>query len=302
LSRIFAMVACGLLALGSRSVAESVVSAPVVSVPIASASLEIQPITGPYGVGTLTQVLTDSSRPETISTTPDDYRKVALRLWYPTAATDTTVPYFSGALALRLAKIHLAGLDVQGDLDPDIKAHGREGATVAPGAEPFPLLVFPPGWGVPAVFYRDFIEDIVSHGYVVAAIDHPYFSGLTVFPDGTAAFSIEMEVLADGNLVPKAEQPKGIAVPDDFSQTYLKEILVPDVGFVVDYLDGLPPSHALYGRLDASRFGMYGQSLGGIIAVEAAKVLPGCQAVLNIDGWSTDLNLPLHDPEVPLFF
>jgi hypothetical protein len=44
-----------------------------------------------------------------------------------------------------------------------------DNALMAPGRQRFPLLLFAHGWGNPTFLYTAELEDIVSHGYVVAA-------------------------------------------------------------------------------------------------------------------------------------
>ena len=248
-------------------------------------------------------VMTDSTRGETLSEDPNDFRRVLVQLWYPAQkpSDGDPVPYLGDELTFRLAKLHLMSLDIEGKLDRTQQAHGRPEAPVAEHSSPFPLLLFSPGLGVPAIFYRHTLEDLVSHGYAVAAINHPYFSGLTVFPDGRIIPSVEMILLPNGDLGSAAEQPEEITLPDDFNDTYFDDILLRDVQFVLDYLKGLAPDHDLYGRLDVSKFGIYGHSLGGVIATQAAREMPACKAAVNIDGWSADMERPATHPAVPLF-
>jgi len=47
-----------------------------------------------------------------------------------------------------------------------------------------PVLIFSPGGGMPREVYAAQFEDLASHGYVVAAISHPYDAIVTIFPDG----------------------------------------------------------------------------------------------------------------------
>jgi predicted dienelactone hydrolase len=37
----------------------------------------------------------------------------------------------------------------------------------------WPVVLFPPGFGVERELYAGLAEDLASHGYVVLAIDHP---------------------------------------------------------------------------------------------------------------------------------
>jgi hypothetical protein len=59
-----------------------------------------------------------------------------------------------------------------------------EDAPIAPCKQRFPLLLFSHGWGNPTFLYTAELEDIVSHGYIVVAVDHPYDTAYMLFPDG----------------------------------------------------------------------------------------------------------------------
>ena len=182
-----------------------------------------------------------------------------------------------------MAKLHLKSLDIEGNINRAIQAYGTVDAPVSESTATFPILLFSPGFGIPSTFYRSIVGDIVSHGYVVAAINHPHFSGITVFPDGTLVPSVEIEDSGD------------------FSSAYF-DIVLADVKFVVDVLKGLEPGHGLYGRLDLSGFGIYGHSLGGAVAIQTASEMPECKAALSMDGWHPDLQYGPDSLEIPLFF
>src|SRR5207247_10658468 len=49
-----------------------------------------------------------------------------------------------------------------------------------------PVLICSHGFGVLSRTYTSQLEDLASHGYVVAAIAHTYETMATVFPDGRA--------------------------------------------------------------------------------------------------------------------
>ncbi|WP_212982567.1 alpha/beta hydrolase [Paenibacillus cineris] len=51
-------------------------------------------------------------------------------------------------------------------------------------AAPFPLIILSHGMGPGMVLHASQAEELASHGYVVAAIDHTYSTLATVFPDG----------------------------------------------------------------------------------------------------------------------
>ncbi|GEM_PF-1621896 len=128
---------------------------------------------------------------------------------------------------------------------------------VAPGA--FPLLTFMHGLGAhTAAYTASFIEPLASHGFIVAAINHPVYSGVVNFPDGHSVYG-----------------PTGGA--DDGTVA----VMVGDAGFVVDHLMSDPKWQ---GSIDFARVGSYGHSLGGAISVELLVQDASFIAGMDADG------------------
>ncbi len=109
------------------------------------------------------------------------------------------------------------------------------------------------------------IEELVSHGYVVAGIDHPYTSSGVIFPDGRD-LKLDRRVAAsviDDHIV------------DDTFMLSVFDVLGQDAVFALDELDKVDksdPDGVLTGRLDLERVGIFGTSLGGITAAEACRL------------------------------
>jgi len=113
----------------------------------------------------------------------------------------------------------------------------------------------------------------VSHGYIVAAIDHPYAATGVVFPDGRiAAFD------------PRMFDPSHPSHPEFLDR--IIPFLAEDALFTLDRLAGLnqsDPNGILAGQLDLQRAGMFGVSLGGEITAEACHLTPRLSACLAMD-------------------
>jgi len=146
------------------------------------ATLSLTPPTGPYRVGIDVLHLVDPGRPDPLS--PDGRpRELMVRLLYPTAARRTPdFAYLSPALSGIL--IEQFNAQAGSTLPPDLltfPTHGQLGAPVVAGRHP--LVLFSPGLGFNAALYTAIVEDLASHGYIVAAIDHT-FDAVVEFPDG----------------------------------------------------------------------------------------------------------------------
>ena len=148
--------------------------------------------TGPYEVGVRSEFWIDSSRAETFTTDPGDYRKLLVEVWYPAdvskGAKRVTAHPDPDALAEELAAA------LPGGLPSFIFSSAGSGITWAYRDQPvtgaersFPLLVFSHGFGGTRVANNFQMAEMASHGYIVASVEHSYTSIGTRFPDGTRA-------------------------------------------------------------------------------------------------------------------
>src|SRR6202030_68991 len=85
---------------------------------------------------------------------------------------------------------------------PDARSRVRTNAAVdATPAGPrrgLPLVVLSPGFTNSRSTLTALAEDLASHGYVVAGIDHTYESFATAFPDGRVTTCLAREALRSG--------------------------------------------------------------------------------------------------------
>lgn len=219
--------------------------------------------TGPYAVGALAFHLVDD-RPEANTADPTDVRELMVHLYYPAdASTSAASPYFFDPRE-SLAVARWQGL---GDHDLDqVEAHAIVDADLAASAEPFRVVFFSHGYGVPIVMYRQVIEELVSRGYVVVAIAHSYYSGPVVFPDGRTA------------------APASSAAVDDAVLATWTD----DARFVLETIDRIGAGELdgrFAGRLDLARLGVFGHSYGGALAATLCAIEPRFAGGIDMDGY-----------------
>ncbi|MFC1476494.1 T9SS type A sorting domain-containing protein [Fibrobacterota bacterium] len=245
------------------------------------AQVNLPELTGEYGVGVTQLPLIDSSRLETFTDTiPDDYREVMVQIWYPTdkGAYGDTIEYHDSITET---------FYVEQDSFPagffnQIKTHALKNHPVVTGNDRFPAILFSPGLGCIYNHYQAFIEDVVSHGYIVVGMNHPYFAFITSFPDGHS-----MKYGFD-TLDNPAE--KFYTVVDD--AVFVKNELVK--------INAAGSPHLLSERMDLENMGMYGHSFGGCAAIEMGIKLSEVKAAMNIDGTmfgtghQNDINIPVY--------
>src|SRR5215467_4096262 len=144
--------------------------------------------TGPFAIGRVTIEIVDRSRLEPPSPDPS-YRTLMVDVWYPAEASQgPPAPYLDAAAFERA--LGEAGLRRQLGAAYDAIRGGRV-ATHAVVSAPFSraagrasVLIFSPGGGLVREVYAAQLEDLASHGFVVAAVTHPYDGIVSIFPDG----------------------------------------------------------------------------------------------------------------------
>ncbi|MEU1217006.1 alpha/beta hydrolase family protein [Streptomyces sp. NPDC005791] len=239
--------------------------------------------TGPRAVGTTSLHLTDDNRPDPWASGVNA-RELMVSLWYPTASPNGRraqymTPTESGLL-LEEGGISGVPLDVLSTTRTNAFADARP----AGSTRNLPLVVLSPGFTKPRTTLTTLAEDLASHGYVVAAIDHTYESVATTFPDGRVATCTACEV-----------------PHDEAFWNRLVTSRAADVSFV---LDELTKAHAEWDGsrlIDPSRIAMAGHSVGGASAVTSMLADPRVRAGIDIDG-TTQVPIPDSGLSRPFLF
>jgi dienelactone hydrolase len=185
---------------------------------------------------------------------------------YGVASRPLQLPSDQDSLATPIAEIWYP-------IDGDTGSAPRAGA-------PLPVLIYLPSWDGTEVEDMFLIRDLVSHGFAVAGLRYPTAS--------------EVAEGKDRGVVLRAEAPGEM----DFSSqaAYDRTRALGDAkvrsraGNVVEVLDRLArlnqdEGDGLAHRLDLDRIGVWGFSLGGAAAAQAAWQDRRIKAVVNLDGW-----------------
>ena len=147
---------------------------------------------GNFGVSRVAYDWVDVSRPETAINDPSAHRELMVYLWYPTNKNHvptTRAQYLPGADKIAKDGSAKDTTEFWGDSWPEVASsqivtETSEHAPIASGTEKFPLILFAPGLGLSSTTYTSTIQELVSHGYVIASIEPTYEVGAVVFPDG----------------------------------------------------------------------------------------------------------------------
>ena len=241
----------------SSSIATSSVDARTIQAPA---------LTGPYAVGRMSTVWTDSSRRDPVDSTRP--REIPVWIWYPAAPAPNAElqPVLPPAWQARrietlTAKLGPAVARAAGSL----KVHARNAVPRLASTARHPLLLFTPGLGWLASDYSVLLEDLASHGYVIVGLASPGFADVVRFDDGR-------EVV----------RTLGIGEKIGTDQT----IVHADAAFVLHLIEEIAddPHSLLHSRVNVTKVGVLGHSLGGTTALMLAAHDSSIRAAVNIDG------------------
>jgi dienelactone hydrolase len=238
--------------------------------------------TGPSPVGTTSLWLTDTSRPDPWAPGVTA-RELMVSLWYPaTSSAGRRAQYMTSAESeLQLTSRGITG--VPPDVLSKVRTNAAVDATPAGHQRSLPLVVLSPGFTSPRSTLTALAEELASHGYVVAGIDHTYESFATAFPDGRVTTCLAREA-------PRRNGTEEVAAGR-----------AADVCFVLDELTGADPAWPAAGLIDPSRMAMAGHSLGGAAAIAAMLADPRIRAGIDMDG-ATCTPIPDHGLSRPFLF
>jgi hypothetical protein len=243
---------------------------------------------GPFGIGRIAFDWTDTARPDRYSSDPKAHHELMVYLWYPAAKASETVrgTYLPGAREMD------ANPEVRQALQSDygtnwplivsgaIYSHAQDGAAVATSKTGFPLLVFSPGMGGFSFGYTSLVEDLVSHGYAIAAIELTYNAPV---------------VFSDGRVVPMRRESIPRDLPPDEAFKRMAALAgagitegAADMRFVLDKLielkdspNGKPP---VLESLDLKNAVAIGHSAGAAMAARACQLDARFKACIDLDG------------------
>jgi hypothetical protein len=248
---------------------------------------------GPYGIGTASFHWVDSGRQEVFSTNPKERRELMVQIWYPAdhqqeGERDT---YVSDAAILSEALASTLSSNGLIKLPPFVFNHFRYVRTnvllnvpLVRSKEKFPVLIYLSGLNGFRQSGMFQVENLVSHGYVVMGIDQPYAAAVVSFPDGRFVKGLtkpQMQPLIDQSLAPLPDPPifQGHLLPDGILPYFAQ-----DVSFALDKLTACEQTDTVFrNKIDMERIGIFGISLGSMVAAEASLIDARLKASLLMD-------------------
>jgi dienelactone hydrolase len=248
---------------------------------------------GPQTVGTLVVDWTDTEREETWTGDPDDLRRVVVQFWYPARPTPVRVP---APYVLRFPQLRESLDRLWSRPFPTMTTNAALEPEPLPADLPAPVVLFSHGLNSSRTLYTALAEDLASHGYIVALIDHPHWGPGVAFENGrTVGFDDSMpgmEALGADRLDERVQD--GIAT------------MTEDQAFVARMLPAMRTDRRVrmrqLGRLmDLDRVAVAGHAMGGMAAVRAAYTYRSFRTAATLDGyaWSVAGISTLGSPATP---
>lgn len=150
----------------------------------------------------------------------------------------------------------------------------------------YPLIVFSHGGLGIRTSNETLYNELASHGYVVASIDHTY-QGLYTTLDGKAIF-VDKEYMRELN-VEDAHTDKEQSY--EYYQKWM-QVRTGDINFVIDYIieqsehvkqGNVSGSDRVYKLVDTEKIGVMGHSLGGSAALGIGRMRTDISAVIALE-------------------
>jgi len=203
-----------------------------------------------------------------------------MQIWYPTEPEieGWIAPWIENVDVMAPAIADLLGLPVFSlDHLRYVYGYANLNAPLSDDMPQYPILLFSHGWSGFRAQNTFQVEELASHGYIIAAPDHTYGAIASVFPDG------EVEYLNPDALPSKGSLPEEKRL-DAVQQ--LGEQWAGDLSFILDSLmdPGTGDSLEMFSnRVNSDKVGAFGHSTGGGAAIQFCWSDPRCKVVLGMD-------------------
>jgi dienelactone hydrolase len=256
-------------------------------------------------IGTTRWVVTDQSRDEMFA--PGKKRDIEIIAWYPAAAPSSqSAPYIRDGMEEVLSFARLAKLGDAFNGLASVKTHATIDAEPARSPARFPVIVFQHGYtGLPSS-HTALMEDLASHGWAVLNLIHPYEATGAMLADGTVVtFTDDKNAMRSGIMdVLNEWGPEGgtmekiVAAADDAEKEQLMRGYLAalkntdqvvkrwtlDATYALDHLPKTGAAGRIASKLDLTRLGVAGHSMGGVAGAQFCVEDRRCKAALNLDG------------------
>ena len=217
---------------------------------------------GRYGIGFRQHILPKLTTKEPTAAPNGTGTFILMSIYYPTTDKSSEPgPYFDK----KSSKIWGEALTYPNGSLETLETELQPDAAFLSSSLSLPTLILSPGGGVNSFMYYGLISSLVSHGYIVLALDHPYEPPALLLPNGTTIIGSSIYTSYNSSTSSEIERSR-----------------ISDMEAAV----AAWPEYAgnLSAPFNTSAFITLGHSVGGAAAAVAAADIEGVLAGLNLDG------------------
>ena len=246
---------------------------------------DIQSPTGEYRIGTQTFYWIDEKRDEWFSQKGGDKRELVVQVWYPSSESNGIKDPWLDNASIREEAI-MDNFKVPRFI---AKAVDRVDTDTFKDSSPllssrFPVIIFSHGFEGFRSQNTTQIQELVSNGYIVFALDHTYDAVLTI--------------LEDGRQIPTAKKYCNDCEAEEFYNVFLPQIntRVADIRFLINQIEKINSGEIQSNfstAMDIEKIGIFGHSFGGGTSLASSILDSRIKSCISLDGWYT----PVH-PDV----
>jgi pimeloyl-ACP methyl ester carboxylesterase len=174
-------------------------------------------------------------------------REVMVRIYYPAVIPLGRYADYYRPLITKW-QTDFATIDIPQQLMESLSAihsYSFQDIPIYPSSKQFPVILFNPGLADVAEDYENFILNLVSHGYIVIAINNTFVGGPIQFPNGHI-----VDAIANAD-----EKQISLAV-------------INDMRFVYQKIRALHNTSPIFSLMNLDQMGVFGHSVGAYMTVQ----------------------------------
>ena len=234
-------------------------------------------------VGTRYYKWTDESRLDE-EYEKNSYREIHVQIWFPIDKTKISSANYKRASympELNKARPFLTNWSDQDFLEvKNIKTHSLVNTKISNQKDKYPVLILSPSLAGHTSFYTYYAERLANLGYIVVGVNHKYESNYVISKEGKVTYrNLKFH-----------DDLKKLKIPQEITaEGYRKKrgrritVLGRDLVFCLNQLS-LVNKLDFGNRLELTKVGAFGHSVGGGAAIDAAKLDKRFVTIINIDG------------------
>ena len=253
-----------------------------------------------------------TNQDEIITSKIGDKRELMIKVWYPSKTSNNRENYLNEGDKAGFALKYGLPLSTFNYLKY-VETNTYKNAEIV--NKKIPVLIFSHGYYSKANGYYALLEEIVSHGYIVLAINHTYESTGSLFPNNNIKFynNEYNSVLNDEKMASMAwtidqtyrntkdwdKRHKAIENGlKNYSAAIINDRWSDDIISVINKLEEWNETTFLKDNLDMQKIGVFGHSQGGTAAGESIIKDTRVKAAISLDGvqWGKMIDTILPKP------